>query len=480
MSKDRDHRPTPPPHARRWRVFVPAAVVLVIWSLTTHGKYSDSGDEPHYLIVAESLFSDGDLDLANNVRDGDARWFGADDLVPGPHARVTRQGALWSTHDIGVPIAILPVYAAATRASTLVPDRVLARIRQTRGLFAYSLVSLSLIALTAWGASLLRAGLARVVPPGRAAVVALGLALSPPMMSHAFLVFPETLAMFVSCAVVWLLCLDRRELTPSRVLAVVLLVGLLPWLHRKYSLLEFGLIAVIVVRHWPWMRERPRAWLIGAAAAAVVPQALLHLWTIRAWGSIGGPQMLDASVFSAGGVARGALGLLFDRERGLVGHAPIFLIVPACVALTWRQTRWLLVPAALLYVPMAAFVVWGAGFSPAARYLVPLVPLAALPVALAFDHPIVRRTAGVLAVFQAALVAVLWNSPRLLWPKELGTNEALQQVPLIGPAWERALPSLLTGDSVAHGLVVAAAVAVVTVAIVMGARGTRRGRLQPA
>src|SRR5687767_9845459 len=138
--------------ARNW---LPIVVILFIWSLTTHGKFSNSGDEPHYLMIAESLISDGDLDLENNFREGDQRWFGADDLAPGPHAYRTRSGALWSVHDVGVPIVVAPVYAVASRLAARVPEAWLAGVRQTRGLFAYSLVSVSLIVLTALSVRLL-------------------------------------------------------------------------------------------------------------------------------------------------------------------------------------------------------------------------------------------------------------------------------------------------------------------------------------
>jgi len=43
-----------------------AIIFLFVWSLTTHGKYSASGDEPHYLMITQSLAADGDLDVANN------------------------------------------------------------------------------------------------------------------------------------------------------------------------------------------------------------------------------------------------------------------------------------------------------------------------------------------------------------------------------------------------------------------------------
>jgi hypothetical protein len=56
--------------SRRVSVLVPVAFFVVVWTLTTHGKFSNSGDEPHYLMVAESLVSDGDLDIAGVVEDG--------------------------------------------------------------------------------------------------------------------------------------------------------------------------------------------------------------------------------------------------------------------------------------------------------------------------------------------------------------------------------------------------------------------------
>src|SRR5262245_38370967 len=117
----------------RARLSIAIAFVLFVWSMTTHGKFSNSGDEPHYLMVAESLVADGDLDLRNNYANGDGRWVGADSLQPELHAVPNRFGALWTSHDIGLPILIAPVYAAATRLSAHMPEDWLARFRQTRG-----------------------------------------------------------------------------------------------------------------------------------------------------------------------------------------------------------------------------------------------------------------------------------------------------------------------------------------------------------
>jgi hypothetical protein len=433
---------------RRATILVPVAFFLVVWTLTTHGKFSNSGDEPHYLMVAESLLADGDLDVANNYRNGDGRWFGNDTLEAGPHARATLDGRVWSTHDVGLPIVVLPIYAAATRASVLLPDSLLEIIRQPRGLFAYSIVSLALVVLTAIGLGLLVRAFSRDAPTGRAALVVLVAGLSPPVLSHAFLVFPETVAFFVVCLVVWLARLPTNELTSRRVGFVVAAVGLIPWLHRKYSFLVFGLVFLLISRHAGWFRRQNPGLLGGLAGLALLPQLILHAWTLHAWGTVGGPQMVDTLPFAPANALAGGLGLLFDRERGLVAYAPVYLLLPACWALSWKEHRTWLVPIATLFLPMAAFSVWSAGFSPAARYLVPLVPLAVAPAAQALRYGAVRMTALGIVAFQACIVAVVWQYPRTLWPKEQGTNDALASIPGIGRAYERLLPSILTGDSI--------------------------------
>jgi len=363
------------------RLGVPILIVLVIWSLTTNGRFSGSGDQ--------------------------------------------------------LPVLMLPIYAVATRLATLVPDGTLARFHKTREVFAYSLVGLSLICLTAWAASMLLSGLRRVTTERIAVGVVLALTLSPPVMGHAFLVFPETPAFAIVCAVVWLICLRMDELTVAKVLAVVAAVALMPWLDRKFLFLGAGLLWLIAVQHWSWLRYRS-----GAQWAAL---ALIGVGTIGYAVTTGG------TTSSITGMQRGTLGLLFDRERGLVSYAPVFLIVPACWAATWRGTWRVAVPALLLFLPMATSLEWAGGSSPPARYMVPMLPLFAYAAARGFNQQIVRRAAIPLLIFQVLITAYCWRHPRAMWPNEIGTNAALAAIPVIGPAYEHALPSLLAGDSVMAG-----------------------------
>src|ERR1700730_4185465 len=106
------------PRTLMWTIWL--TVFVFVWTLTTHGKYSVSGDEPHYLMITQSIVSDMDLDVGNNYAANDGRLFGHDQLVMGPHAVLDPAGRTESVHDIGLPVLLVPEYLLAQVVSPLV------------------------------------------------------------------------------------------------------------------------------------------------------------------------------------------------------------------------------------------------------------------------------------------------------------------------------------------------------------------------
>jgi hypothetical protein len=419
---------------------------LFLWSMSTHGKPSASGDEPYYLIVSQSLLADHDLDLTNNFANNDGRLVGADHLAAGPHARENRLGELWSTHDVGLSLVVPPAYAAGSYLGRALPAATLARFRMDQGRFAYFTVSVFLIALTAAGCGLLFGALSRFTSPAWSAVIALVVTLSPPVLPHGFLVFPETPAFFVTCFVLWLAAqadFERRFFWTG---VAAVLLGCLPWVHRKFSFFVIALAIALWHSQRLWFTEQPRGRLPLLAALFLVPQVLFHALTLRAWGHIGGPQIMDAEVFHLSGMATGAAGMLLDRSRGLLPYAPIYVLLPL---IWWAGGRrfliWLL-PIAALFLPMSAFVAWDAGYSPAARFLVPLMPIAALPAAIALQTRWIKLVAAPLLALQLVIVGLSWQRPRILWPLDVGDNRALNSVPVIGGALNGIFPVINEGS----------------------------------
>ena len=454
---------------------LPAVIFVVCWTLTTHGKYSVSGDEPHYLMVSQSLWVDGDLDVRNNYADGQSERFGAAGLAPGLHARETERGALLPVHDIGVPVALLPVYAVATAVSERASEPVLRRFRMTRGLFAYSLVSLFVIGLTTTAAMVTRTALvAEGASPGFASGIVFALWLAPPLLSNSFLVFPEPFALL---ATAWVVHVAARRKYPTlhQILLLAAGLGVLPWFHRKYAIFAALLLCAVVWRQWPATAFRKPSGIAAVLACFLVPQVALMWWTWHYWGTFGGPLMLDRAPFSAGAFRAGFLGLLVDRENGLLVWAPIYLFLPAAWGLAGRRDAVWLVPAAGLFLISAAHDQWWGGFSPAARFLVPLVPLFALIGVRALDSGLLRRISAALLVPQALISAYGWQYPRTLWPQGDGQNRVVGA--LLG--WigvtDGIFPSLRSASPEMRGALIAgAAVAAANLAIWMAATSHRK------
>ncbi len=460
--------------ARRLSAAAAAAVFVFAWSLTTHGKYSASGDEPHYLMVAESLRTDRDLDVANNYAQNDGRLFGHDGLDMGPHAKRSRTGVVESVGDIGLPVLLLPIYSAAEWISDLPSVETLTRVRMSRGLFAYSIVTTSLVALTATCTGFVTYSLALATESTLSPLVFTFAVISPPIVPYTFLVFPETIALAITMIVLWYT--ESREHRPSRTAlpALCLVLGLLPWIHRKYAFYAAGLLLLLWIRRrrdWDRLSRRSR---LSAVLAFLLPPLALGLWSWHEWGTIGGPQMTERVPFSGAGFFDGLLGLWIDRAHGVMPCALIYAFVPAAV---WheRKRAWpFLVPVALLYLPMAAYIDWTAGFSTAARYLVPTLPLLLMPLAAAVaTRPRFRNAFAVAAAAQLVVDAVIWQHPRYLWPTSLDQNPLLGSFGNAGALLARAFPTIAASGIQSRSLLVPALLVALPFAVSESARSGR-------
>ena len=332
-------------------LFLPLAfAALVTAAGRSHVQVGPQGDEPHYLMVADSLLRDGDLSLERDYAEG--RYATFHDAPLAPHFRVRgRHGEIYSLHAVGLSVLILPAWALAGYAGVTV--------------FMAFLAALVAREAREWTRELTgQDGLAEAV--GWLAV------LTPPLAHYAGLVFTEVPA---ALALSLGLRLARRsQISQSHGLAIGLAAAALPWLNVRY-----GLLAVIVAAHALW-RHRDRRSVaclvapcaVSAAGLLVYHHQLYGFWNpSRVYGRR--PELALATL------PEGLPGLLLDQEFGLLVYAPVLALALPGFVFLFRQDRWLALWAGLsvaaVALTAASWPMWRGGFNPPGRFLVPVAPL---------------------------------------------------------------------------------------------------------
>jgi hypothetical protein len=402
-------------------VFLSLVVVVYLGvAFRVQGQVGPEGDEPHYLMVADSLLRDHDLALERDYEEGRYRAFHPAPLAP--HFRVRgRGGQIYSLHALGLSLLVLPAYGLGGYPGAS---------------FFMALVA----ALLAWEVR----GLLRETwgHEGAAEAAAWVVAFSPPLVHYAGLIFTEVPAALIVAVA---LRRGRAPLSSRTLLLLGAALGCLPWLNVRYA--PLALILLIYV----WFRSGATG---RGACALAVPAALsavaLVLYHYNLYGFFNPSRVYGARPeLSLAGSPEGLQGLFLDQEFGLLAYAPAFvLVVPGLVAL-YRWKRQMAVAAialvAVVVLTAASWPMWRGGFNPPARFLVPLLPVFALGLA---GH--LRR--GLSAGAALLIGWGLWTGLTGAWDPRLVHRDRDGTAPLFREAsgaeeWTRLLPGYVLDES---------------------------------
>jgi hypothetical protein len=420
------------------------------------------GDEPHYLIITQSLLEDHDLQIENNHKNGDYRaYFTAFPLKPDFLARgVNRQ--IYSVHAPGLPALVAPVFA----------------------LFGYRGVVVALVCMAALASGL--AWLVAWLATQNAAAAWFGWAavsLSVPVFFHAGAVFPDGPAALL-VLVGMLPLVDARWRSWRRLMVVGTALAALPWLHTRFAFLALPVALVIAGRI---LSDRaPR--LARLAALAAVPAVSAIGWFLFFQIIYGTP---NPSVVYGGArntqfanMARGIPGLLFDQQFGLLAVAPVYLCAfIGLVTMFLRGRRRLAAELLLVLVPyvlvVASFMMWWAGTTAPARFLVPIALVLVVPMAVWFAGAswpgrVAAVAALVVSLLATTVVASVGRGAFVFNFRDGMSRVAMWLTPVVDLT--RALPSLFQNPPATVLAQTAIWLTAIAAAVAVGALANRLGR----
>ncbi len=392
------------------------------------------GDEPHYLIITQSLLKDHDLRIANNHREGDYRSYFAGELSKPDFRRYGRNGEIYSIHAPGLPMLIAPAFA----------------------LGGYHAVMVFLILLASAGSGLAWHLAWNVTRRREAAWFGWSaVTVSTSAIFHSFTVYPDGPGGVIALTGVWALLRATRESeTGSERVAPWWLHGAalaaLPWIHTRFVLLAAGFGALILLR-----LSTTRNAAAKAVAFLMIPAVSALGWIGYFVAIYGTPDPAAPYANEEGAVALipgGLAGLFFDQRFGVLVYSPVLICALAGLArmVRERSTRRLGLELLFVMIPyllaVTHFAMWWGGTSAPGRFFVPVLSLLAIPCGVAWGmitHRATRATAcaalAFTAVASAALIFV--DDGRLAynvrqayaaWPEWL--NDATH-LPLGLPSW---------------------------------------------
>ena len=294
------------------------AAYLATIGLHAFGTSQFGGDEPHYLLTAESIVSDRDVDLRDEYATRAYRdWY---PYVLERHGRLTN-GQANEPHGVGFPLLIAPAYAIG-------------------GPLAVQFLMAALAALAfALGGAVAR----RIVPEPWATAATLACGLSPPALAYATTVTPELTAGAL-LALAALLALRVRELPRVRwVAGAAGCLAILPWLGLSFAVAG-GVVAASLVH---WLRRRSRSFPILIVVEALLFSAVMFV-TINdqlfggftpTVADVPGRGLDDLAASDFADRAPRLVGLWLDRTYGILRWAPVLALAFYALWLLWRSRR---------------------------------------------------------------------------------------------------------------------------------------------
>jgi len=383
-----------------------------------------SGDEPNYLITADSLYYDRDINLANNYADEDWFHFYSKEDHPrlklGIYGRSGKEGPghIYPINLPGISFLMLPFYGL----SQLVSGKLLAFIlKGSLSVWAALLgVQIYLFAAEKWKKERTSLTLWAVY------------SFAAPVFFYAVHLYPEVPVAFMGLLIYRKVSSDK-PLKLFHYLGLGLLLATFFWFGVKYNLIFWPLL--LISAYHLWKTHGARLELAAFLAFPLISTAFFYLYVHSLYGTFS-PFSIYEGVMTAAQFQAwkrmvlavplreridAFLDYFLDQRDGLLLYAPFYAFAFLGFVEMFRKTKrefFFLLSIALPFVLNYGFFTHRQGFSPQARVLMPVSWVAIIAIGWFLAHndkPFFGSAFRTLVLAGAAVTLVLLFHPSFLY-----------------------------------------------------------------
>lgn len=397
-------------------VFFAILYAIIAFLPKSPGMTLTNGDEPHYLILAASLWKDQDFKPINNYRQLDYKdWYPPEGNLE--MHMISINSKLYPLHQVGIPLLILPGFILAGRMGAI----------------------LTIALLTAVGLMFIYKLLLNFVDRKLALLTTLVVGSTAPLGVYSILIYPEAVIVSLMAIGLYVVLNKKFSLGTKEILILLFTAGVITIFHIKFLPLLFLILFFVSYKIY---KKTPLINLVLFNLLMLLPTFLYLIWLN---GQFDGDLLAGLSgyrttnVFSLTNIPSGLLAYSVDRENGVFLFAPyyiyaiygIFYIVRNFLKniRRFRQIEGLLFALILTCGFVGFFTLYPSvigGANPAGRYLLPILPalivLLAVGIKTQLRSPFQEKILRLLITYSLIIFFVLITNQILTIPSGHESN----------------------------------------------------------
>src|SRR5947209_10578224 len=373
-------------------ILISSSVFLITSFIYVQFSSPPSGDEPHYLIISQTLLKYHSLNVMLDYSNGDYHAFYP--YTIDPHLSYGAHGQLMPLHSIGAPILwLLPFYL----------------LGRLGAVFFISLLSVLIIL------NIYKLLITMNIGTTYTFVVSLAYAIASPVYLYSHLTFIEPVGALICIYV--LRKILQKERMPTEVIVSSLLLGILPWVHIRFAFFHLAFFFALLFRIYEQKQLKHFKYYICLLLPVTIFFIAYEIYTYSFWGTLnpGAIEMNDIhhnrSPFAAAPFNE-MLGIFLDQQYGFLINFPIFIFLFSGIFLVIKNLfnlynllmLILTIPYILLFTSINN---WTGGWSPPARLIFVLLPLYAYYLAYALEQ--INSLFACLVVVASILYGLTYN-----------------------------------------------------------------------